>query len=425
MPPVAQRVDYLVVGAGVVGLSTAYHLARRCGGCRVLVVEKHPGPGHGDTGRSAAAFRAFFSDPVNMALAASSIAFYRRLQAEGHDLGMRFTGYLFALPEGGLERLRGPLGLLRQRGLGYRVLGAGELEEALGIRARVRGLEEAELMGLPDIAEGLLVEEAGVMRPERLVEYYAGAAAGEGVEFSYRTRVERLLVEAEPGLGAPGEPYPWQRVRVAGALLRGGERVEAEATIVAAGAEAYRLLEPVGVHPPGLPQKREVHVLRGPGVAEHLSRDPWGRGTPFILLPGGVYIRPVHEEASVWVGAGSRLGRPYAWEEEPRPERGFYEYGVLPVLRAYLPGLAAAERVSSWAGFYDISTDATPVVHREPGLVVVGGTSGSGIMKADALGRAAAAAALGEDTVVLHGGETLELEQLDYTRRRRGESLVI
>ncbi len=423
------RVEVLVVGAGIVGLASAYHVSRLCPSCRVVVVEKHRGPGHGDTGRSAAAFRAVFTSSTNMALAASSVAFYRRVQeVEGFNLGMRFLGYLLTVPEGGLERLRPALEGLKRRGLGFRVYSAGELEELLGMRTRVSLDEEARLMGLPDVEAGVLVREAGVMRPERLVDYYHRGCLEAGVEFLFGRRVEGLVVEAEPSLGLRGEPLPWQRARVAGARLEGGETVRADVTIVAAGAEAGFLLEPVGVEPPGRPKKRQVFVVRGPGVGELLHVRGFNEEgvAPFILLPRGVYLRPVPEEAAFWTGASDHLGRPFSWEPEPRPEPWFYEYGLLPVIRAYLPRLGSLRAESGWAGFYDISIDSQPVVHTAPGLVAAGGTSGSGIMKADAIGRIAAAAALGREWAELYGGERFRVEWLGLRGRRvEEEKLVI
>jgi glycine/D-amino acid oxidase-like deaminating enzyme len=87
--------DYIVVGAGVIGLSTAYHIKRLSPDSSVLVVERAHAPGAGDSGRSAAAFRAFFTNSVNLLLSNSSIEFYRSVEAGGFDLGLRFVGYLF------------------------------------------------------------------------------------------------------------------------------------------------------------------------------------------------------------------------------------------------------------------------------------------------------------------------------------------
>lgn len=424
------RVDVLVIGAGIVGLATAFHVKRQCPSCSVALVEKHPGPGHGDTGRSAASFRAFFYSRTNMALAATSIAFYRSVQEkEGFDLGMRFIGYLFLLSEDQYRAVEPVLQELRRRGLGYRVHSPGELEESLGLRTRLRGDEEAELMGLPDVEVGVLAEDAGIMRPERLVEYYSSRIMEMGVETMYGTRVERLIVEPEEPLGLSYEPLPWQRARVAGALTSQGE-IRADVTVVAAGAESPALLDPIGVDVHAKPKKRQVFVVRAssPGLQRLLHAEGFNKHgiAPFMLLPKGVYVRPAPEDNAFWVGASDHLGRPFRWEPDPQPEEPFYTYGVYPVLRSYLPAFEGARPAAAWAGFYDESIDGQPVVFSEPGLVVAAGTSGSGIMKADAVGRIAAALALGRKKATLYGGEEIDASILGTRSRRiEDEKLVI
>ncbi|MDT7889832.1 MAG: FAD-dependent oxidoreductase, partial [Desulfurococcales archaeon] len=78
--------DYVIVGAGVVGLSTAYHIKRLSPDSRILVADRAHAPGSGDSGRSAAAFRAFFTNNVNLLLSNSSIEFYKSVEASGYDL---------------------------------------------------------------------------------------------------------------------------------------------------------------------------------------------------------------------------------------------------------------------------------------------------------------------------------------------------
>lgn len=425
------RYDFIVVGAGIVGLSTAYHLARKCSGCRILVVDRHSGPGHGDTGRSAGAFRAFFYSKTNMALAATSIRFYRHVQErEGFDLGLKHVGYLFLLDEELYEAVKPVLGELEKRGLGYRVYEPSVLEELLGVRVRVAGSEEAELMGLKDIVAGILAEEAGIMRPEKLVEYYYAKSVEAGVEFMFNTIVESLIIEAEKPLGLPYEPLPWQKPLVKGVRLSKGGEVRADAVVAAMGAEAQRVLDKAGVDAGAKPKKRQVFVLRA--STSQLKRLLQAEGfneystAPFILLPKGVYLRPVPEENSFWTGVSDHLGRPFHWEPDPRPESHFYTYGIYPVLREYFPQFENKAPESSWAGYYDLSIDGQPVVYGESGLVVAGGTSGSGIMKADAIGRIASSIALGEKKAILYGGEVFDTDALSLKKRRvEEEKLVI
>jgi glycine/D-amino acid oxidase-like deaminating enzyme len=431
IPPGFENPDYVVVGSGIVGLASAYHLARSCNDCRIVVVEKHRGPGFGDTGRSAAAFRAVFSSKLNVVLALSSVEYYLAVQQGGFDLGLKTIGYLFMLPEDSVEKFERATDWLRNFGVESRWYDASVLHENLGLALRLD--EEAELMGLPSVSKGVLFQPAGILRPEKLVEYYYHAALDEGVVFLFGCEVQRLIVEARPSLGLRGEPLPWQDARVAGVELVSGEELRPrELVILATGAEAYRLLEPIGLDPHFRPRKQRVYAVRAssPALQALLKAEGFNSYNiaPFILLPKGVYVRPVPEENSFWTGGSTKLGHPIAWEPEPQPEPWIYEYGVAPVLRSYLPAFREATSPdAAWAGFYDTSIDSRPVVDTvADGLILAGGTSGSGIMKADAVGRAVSALALGMDKASLYGGRVVELWELGLRQRRlEVEELVI
>src|SRR6516164_7962564 len=87
--------DVVIVGAGIVGSSIAYHLT--AAGCRnVLVLERESQPGKGSTGKSMGGVRAQFSTPVNIQMSLYAIPFYASFdQRLGHPAGYRPQGYLF------------------------------------------------------------------------------------------------------------------------------------------------------------------------------------------------------------------------------------------------------------------------------------------------------------------------------------------
>ncbi|MDP7982985.1 MAG: FAD-dependent oxidoreductase, partial [Conexivisphaerales archaeon] len=125
--------EVAVIGAGVVGLATAYHVMRAPGGSRVAVVDALGGPGMGDTSRSVGGFRTAFTSSVNRVLARSSVEFYEEVQRAGYDLGMRRTGYMFLATASNVDALGKLLGD------GADFVDEGELEE-MGIRTHVSNL---------------------------------------------------------------------------------------------------------------------------------------------------------------------------------------------------------------------------------------------------------------------------------------------
>ncbi|MCL4444325.1 MAG: FAD-binding oxidoreductase, partial [Candidatus Thermoplasmatota archaeon] len=93
-----QKYDVIIVGAGIIGLSTAYHIKNESRDLRILVVEKAPSYAQGNTGKSAAGFRDMFSSEINFKLSSSTVNFYKHVQQHlGYDIGMNFVGYLFLM----------------------------------------------------------------------------------------------------------------------------------------------------------------------------------------------------------------------------------------------------------------------------------------------------------------------------------------
>ena len=148
---------------------------------------------------------------------------------------------------------------------------------------------------------------------------------------------------------------------------------------------------------------------------------------PFTILPKGAYFRPVRSEKSFWVSAAEGVGTPFSFQDEPIAEESFYTYNIYPTLSEYFPIFANQRPVNSWAGFYDInSIDSTPIIDRVANCIIATGMSGSGIMKADAVGRMAAAIYDGKDEATLFGDKRISTTRLGLTNRSVGkEEFVI
>jgi len=84
----------------------------------------------------------------------------------------------------------------------------------------------------------------------------------------------------------------------------------------------------------------------------------------------------------------------------------------------YFPCFEDVRPMNMWAGQYAInSLDETPVLYEAPGLYYVGAASGSGIMKADSLGRIMDALVAGEPEAELFGGRTFRVGDLGVKHR--------
>ena len=96
--------DAIVIGAGISGAATAYHL--RKAGAKTLLIERGE-PASGGTGKSAAIVRQSYSTPLLVRLARTSITMFENSRAElGQDAGFVQAGYCFVLSQDMLEGAR-------------------------------------------------------------------------------------------------------------------------------------------------------------------------------------------------------------------------------------------------------------------------------------------------------------------------------
>ena len=123
-----EAVDVVVVGAGIVGASCAYHLARD--GATVAVLESYEAAAMGSSGRSFASIRAQWADATNIALSWGGIRTYRDFATlHGVDVGYVPSGYLFLVPAPEWESHLDAVALQRSMGIAVNVLTPEEAQQ--------------------------------------------------------------------------------------------------------------------------------------------------------------------------------------------------------------------------------------------------------------------------------------------------------
>jgi glycine/D-amino acid oxidase-like deaminating enzyme len=423
--------DVLIVGAGIIGLSTAYHLKTQNPSLDVLVVDRLGAAGQGSTAKSAAAFRCLFASRTNFALADSSAEFYRHVQDEVRfDLKLRWSGYLWFFDSAGYQRMLPVLKDLASKGFKYSEFEGDELAKKLEMKVDLTGDDEAQLMGLGNVYRGIMIPKAGLIDVDSLVKFYESEFLRAGGKIQYNTKVEELRAEPRQPLGMPGEPYFWQDVVISGAKTNRGV-IRAKKTVVAAGAWAAQLLDPLGIECFIKAKKRQIFSIKAASspLKKLLATDFTGAGClPFTILPKpSAYIRPAPEEDALWLAYADEFPRAFKVEDEPEPEENYYRFGLYQVFVKYFPQFLDCQPFSAFAGLYEINTlDGQPVVFEENGLMMVGGASGSGILKADALGRIATSLNSGEEYAVLFGEKKFRVSDLGLKNRDvEPEKLVI
>jgi len=423
--------DVLVIGAGILGMSSAYHIKKNDPRKSVVVIDKYGGPGQGNTAKSEGAFRNTFVSETNFRLTDPTIDWFSHLQNElGYDLKLAHIGYLWLFSEAQYSHVEEAFNAMQGRGVELRTFSKEALKRMIpDLATDFKGDEEAEILGLEDVDMGVLGVKCGSIDADALVRSYEAEFLKLGGEVRYGTAANRLILKPEEELGIPGEPFVWQESRVAGAETSRGE-ILAETTVVAAGVWSERLLSPMGVDAAMRPKKRQLFVFKDPrlkGLLEVEDLNEYG-ALPLTVLPrAGVFLKAELTEGSIWVGCADNVGRSFGLEDDPQPEEEYYTNNVYHVLVKYFPCFRDVRPMNMWAGQYAINSfDEIPVVAPAPGLIYVGAASGSGIMKSDSLGRIVAALYAGKEEAELFGGRHFKVADLGiHNRNVEREEFII
>lgn len=357
--PLPGAVDVIIVGAGIMGLATAYHLAKDHPRRRVLVLDAGYLCG-GASGRNGGGVRAQWSSEANVRLMQESLAMCKEFAHE-HRINTWFRqgGYLF---------------LARDDERASELAKSAELQRRLGLRTRLISGPEAQKL-VPELEpEGVVSAsfnpDDAVVFPWPFVWGYAEGARALGVDVHTFCRV--LAVELAGG-------------RVAGVVTERGT-VRAPIVVNACGAFSPALAKTAGVDLPTKPHRHEICASEplkpflGPLVAD------LGSGLYFSQSTRGEIV--------------GGIGNP---KTPPGPTQASSIRFLALYARALIdtcPRLSSLKIQRQWAGLYDLSPDHAPIVgpvDEAPGFYLASGFMGHGFMMAPAVGkRLARAIATGE-----------------------------
>lgn len=426
-----EDVDVLVVGAGILGMSSAYHILRKSPNKKVLVVDRYGAVGQGNTGRSNAMYRNTFSSRDNQILADASIDYYLHTQSEAKkDIGLQQIGYLWLMDGKQLSSSEPHLKAMEANGIETSRVPDSELASRLpGLVANGDGAGQASIIDAPTVEAGVFGPKCGRLDPDKLTRHYSRMFLDMGGRFSSATEARRIVVGPRNRLGFEGEPFPWQDSDVTGVELSGRLQgvVRAKTVILACGAWGNELLEPIGTDGHVKAKKRQMFSINADTkplrkILHAKGFNPLGL-LPLVILPkAGVHFKPVDEEGAFWVACEDDF-RPYLDLPEKdldkyNAESNFYDRSIKPILTGYFPDFSLATVKAMWAGLYSYNTlDYLPFVFREKNLIVVGGDSGSGIMKGDSLGRIVDAVFRDEEEAELYNGSHYRASKLSFEHR--------
>ncbi len=343
--------DVIVVGAGIIGGSVAYHLLERDPRLRVIVLEREGEPGTGSTSKATGGVRFQFSTEANIRLTQLSYRYFTDAEELlGRSVDFMRHGYLFVTTD--------PATLERSRQ-------AVALQQELGVSSSLLTPEEAgrhlEHLVTADLVGGTFCADDGSADPYGMLQGFLGVAKTRGLDLRVDHPVTGLLRSGD---------------RVTGVETPAGA-FSAPVVINCAGPYADQVCALAGVEIPSKPYRRQVMVTE--------PLPAWPEVFPLIVdLDTGFYVHRQGKSAVLMGGTDKDIKAGHDttvdWEA----------FGaVFGAAARRVPPLAEARVMRAYAGARDLTPDYHGIlgpVGSAPGLYVACGFSGHGFMHAPAIG---------------------------------------
>lgn len=372
------KADVVIIGGGIVGVCTAYNLAK-LGVKDVVVIEKGT-VCSGSTGRCGAGIRAQWGTEMNCRLSIAALDIFEQLDDElGLPTGLNQGGYLLiAYKENEFENLKKSI----------------DLQHRLGISSKVVSLDEAR-----EICPALDASDAVGFT------YHArdGHADPFLTTFAFLEASKRLGVVYHRNTECTG-------IRVRGDRACGVETsrgtIDADVVINCAGAYAQTVAKMAGVELPNWGERHEIMIT-----------EPTEQGVcpPMLMSFSGNYYIQQRPHGSIICGM-SPAGHPYD------PDNGTsWEFvtEMSKVLAKLLPCTKGIRVVRHWAGMYDMTPDGSPIIGETDvkNFYHSTGYSGHGFMLGPIAGRVLA-------QHLTNNTPDIDFSMLDYRRFARGELIM-
>lgn len=334
------------------GASTAYHLTRR-GVRNIVLVEREPMLGMGSTGRNAGGVRHQFSSEANVRLSIESIQLFERFADEvGYEIDFHQDGYLFLL-----SSERDLIDFKRSI----------EIQQRLGVEVDLISPEEARRLATGLDVSGVIAatfcSRDGIVDPNGVTMGFAKAAQAAGAEIIRDTTVTGVHIEAG---------------RVTAVETPRGS-ISTRAVVNASGPWARDIGSMVGLDVPVLPYRRHIFIT-----------DPMG---PELTPASRIMV--IDFETTFYFhreGAGILFGM-----SDPDEAPGYdisvkWEFleRLTKTATKRLSALADAGIAHAWAGLYEMTSDAMPIIgpaSQVEGFYLIAGFSGHGFQHSPAAGR--------------------------------------
>ncbi|MDP6331642.1 MAG: FAD-binding oxidoreductase [SAR324 cluster bacterium] len=372
MSRLPKKADVVILGGGVMGTSTAYHLVKR-GQTNILLLERESFFGTGATGRCAGGIRHQFNTEVNIRLSQKSLAMIDTLEEEtGQSAMVRKCGYLFVLTDE------------KDVPVFQKTL---KLQDSLGVKTEwLSGDEVSRLAApcvFPDAIGGTFNPDDGLADPNSIVMGYIKAARRQGAVCLTDCTVTDFELENN-------------KVRKVRTSLGS---VETETVVNACGPWSTFLGNVIDLEIPVSPLRRQWFVT------EKVPELP--AEFPFVIdFSQSLYF---HREASGLLSGMSNPNQKFGTDQSIDQD---WEIRHIKEALARLPLLENSGIKARQAGLYELTPDAHPIIGSTPvdGFYLLTGFSGHGFMQGPICGKLMA-------EILIDGkASSVDISMLDYKR---------
>ncbi len=373
--------DVVIIGGGIVGISIAYHLAKK--GCsNVVVLEKEPLIGTGSTSKGAGGIRQQFSAEINIRLSMESVKIFERFADEMGCKDVFYqNGYLFLLSTEE-EVASFKKNVVLQKGLGLKV----DILSPDEVRSMISFINTDDLLGATFCGTDGYADIDGV------IQGFAREAKRLGVDIYLQTEVEGIEVE---------------RGRVSSVKTRRGD-IETHTVVNAAGPYSAIIGKMAGIDLPIKPFRRQIFVTEPmsfipdsmPMVIDFHTKFYCRKESGGLLMGGGEKKEPSSFDTNV------------DWDSlEILVEKGIHR----------IPTIKEAKIKKGWAGLYSITPDFNPILGRVPqveGFICAIGFSGHGFMHSPIVGK------LISELIIDGEASTIDISPLSINRFKDKNKII-
>jgi sarcosine oxidase subunit beta len=409
-----QRVETLIVGAGVIGSSVAMHLAKM-GMSDIRVIDFDLEGTLSSSELNAGGVRATWVQPINIEMSKLTIDYFSTV---ANEVGYRDCGYLWLHPK---ERLDAALKAREtQIARNWPV----EVWDVPELQRKVPFIDKTE-----SIAGALFAPRDGLINPNLLKNHYRSIARSKGVVFDDRTLLREVTYDdfGSSGIRVVAERFESAisdetRLEVYSNQYKGSSRSKVEyrakQIVNCAGPWAFHVAQILGYKSPAYPLRRQVCIFD----CRDLDLTPYG----MIVDTSGVYFHPEATNGLSGLAVDEPPGVNYQYDGE-----SFFLEKIWPALYERSSYFERLKHLTGWAGLYEVSPDECAILgevklektSRENLVFEAHSFSGHGVMHSYSAGLVLA-------EKMVHGEyQTIDAEPLSGARFEKGrlikENLII